>query len=158
MKSFRFLAGLLWAAIGLMAATLLTGVARAEEPIRIQVTLVWGTNDPKSPDPKHKAIGAALARKLSKSPFRWKNYFEVNRQMVVILPEKEKAGIKMSDNCALDIKNLGDSRIETKLYGKSKLLEIRKDPLPKDWPLILAGNAENDTAWLVVIENVDAAR
>jgi hypothetical protein len=130
------------------------GIARAEEPIRIQVTLVWGTNDPKSPDPKHKAIGAALARKLSKSPFRWKNYFEVHREIVVIPPGIAKVGIKMSDDCVLDIKNLGDSRIETKLYGKGKLLEIRKDPLPKDWPLILAGNAENDTAWLVVIEKV----
>ena len=142
-----------WAVIGLMALPLLAGAARAEQ-MHVEVILVWATNDERSPVPKHKPVDAELARKLGKSPYRWKNYFEVSRQTLEIPTGQMKKGIKISDKCTLDIRNLGNDWMEIKLYGDGKLISTHKEELP----LILAGDAKNDTAWLVVIKKVEAAK
>ena len=63
--------------------------AAQAQALKVEVQLIWGTNDPQSPDPKHKAIDADLAKRLSKSPYRWKNYFEVNRE-VVEMPDRRR--------------------------------------------------------------------
>jgi hypothetical protein len=157
MKRFPFARIWLLTALCLLGVVAYKGSAASPPPVWIRIQLIWGTNDKKSPDPKHKAIDDELAKKLSKSPFRWEHYFEVNSQEVAIATGESKTGIKMSTHCVIDLKNLGKDRFETKLYGKGKLLETRKDSLPKDWPLILAGNAENETAWLVVIKRIDAS-
>jgi hypothetical protein len=157
MKNFRLACVWVLAASCLLGVVAYEGSAAAPPPVWVRIQLIWGTNDEQSPDPKHKAIDDELAKKLSKSPFRWKHYFEVNCHEVPIPVGESKTGIKMSSHCVIDLKNLGKDRFETKLYGKGKLLETRKDSLPKDWPLILAGNAENETAWLVVIKRIDAS-
>jgi hypothetical protein len=143
-------------ALGMLALFLPAGIAEATEPLRVQVQLIWGTNDPQSPNPKHKEIDVHLAKKLSKSPYRWKNYFEVNRQIESIPVTQTRKNIKMSEHCTLDIKNLGDGRVEVTLHGDGKPVSRHVEPLQNDWPLILAGNAKNDTAWLVVIKKADA--
>jgi hypothetical protein len=157
MKRFPFARILLLAGLCLLGVLAYEGSAASPPPVWVRIQLIWGTNDQQSPDPKHKAIDDELAKKLGKSPFRWKHYFEVKSYEVAIAAGESKTGIKMSSHCVIDLKNLGKDRFETKLYGKGKLLETRKDSLPKDWPLILAGNAENETAWLVVIKRIDAS-
>ena len=153
MKRYRIIFTAAWAVIGLMALPLLTGAARADQ-VRVEVTLVWATNDERSPDPKHKPVDAELARKLGRSPYRWKNYFEVSRQKLAIPTGQAKKDLKISDKCTLDIKNLGNNWAEIKLYGDGRLISTHKEELP----LILAGDAKNDTAWLVVIRNVEAGK
>jgi hypothetical protein len=155
MKRFRFASIWFFIPVFLLGVVTYEGSGAAAEPACVKVQLIWGTDDERSPDARHKAIDEELAKKLSKSPFRWKHYFEVNRQFVCMSVGEAKTGIKMSSHCVIDLKNLGKDRFETKLYGKGKLLETRKDSLPKDTRLILAGNAENETAWLVVIKRVD---
>jgi len=155
MKRYRFTRILIFAAVCLLGVVAYEGSGAATEPVWVKVQLVWGTDEEKSPDSRHKAIDDELAKKLGKSPFRWKHYFEVNRQTVAIALGEAKTGIKMSSHCVIDLKNLGKDRVETKLYGKGKLLSTHKEAVQKDWPLILAGNAENETAWLVVITKVD---
>jgi len=154
MKRYRVVVMMVWAMAGLMAATWFTGTVRASESGRVEVILVWATNDERSPDPKHKPVDAELARKLGKSPYRWKHYFEVSRQMPSIPTGQVKKDIKISEKCTLDIKNLGNDWMEIKLYGDGKLISTHKEELP----LILAGDAKNDTAWLVVIKKVEAAK
>jgi|ERR1700677_2248126 hypothetical protein len=156
MKRISFVRTWVLTAACLLGMVAYEGNSAVPEPFWYRIQLIWGTNDQESPDPKHKAIDDDLAKKLGKSPFRWKHYFEVNRSVVSMSMGEEKTGIKMSSHCTLDLKNLGKDRIETKLYGKGKLVSIHKETLPKDWPLILAGNAENETAWLVVIKRIDA--
>ncbi len=53
MKNFSFAAGSL--RLALICLTVVCGAdfARAQEPLRAEALLVWGTNDPQSPDPKH---------------------------------------------------------------------------------------------------------
>ncbi|MDB6067554.1 MAG: hypothetical protein JWR26_3762 [Pedosphaera sp.] len=146
-----------WVAFCFLVAFMLAGVTHAAEPLRIETQLIWGTNDPQSPDPKHKPIDAVMAKKLDKSPYKWKNYFEVNRQVVEIAPGETKKNIKMSDRCTVDIKNLGDDhgRVEVTLHGDGKVVSRHVEPLPDNWPLILAGDAKNDTAWLVSIKKLE---
>lgn len=152
MKISRFADVLPFAMAAFLAVAFFAESSQAADPMRVEVQLVWATNDPRSPDPKHKAIDAELARRLSRSPYRWKNYFEVNRLGAQIPNGQTRKSIKMSDHCTLDIKNLGNDWAEIKLYGNGKLVSTHKEQLP----LILAGDAKNDTAWLVVIKKADA--
>jgi len=153
MKRYRIIAAVVWVMVGLMALPLLGGVARADQ-MHVEVILVWATNDERSPDPKHKPVDAELAGKLRKSPYRWKYYFEVSRQKLAIPTGQAKKDLKISEHCTIDLKNLGDNWAEIKFYGDGRLISTHKEELP----LILAGDAKNDTAWLVVIRPVEAGK
>ncbi len=122
--------------------------------MHLEVLLVWGTDQTNSPDPKHIPVDAVLARKLGRSPYRWKYYFEVNRQNLVIPQASNLTNIVVSKHCVLDISNLGTNNIEVKLYGQGKLVSTHDEKLTENWPLILAGPAGNQTAWMVVIRRI----
>ena len=157
MKSFSIARSPFWVALVLLTITSSATVARAEEPLKGEAVLVWGTNEPKSPDPKHKPVDPELAKKFNNSPFRWKYYYEVNRQALDIPVGNMKKDVKMSSHCVLDIKNLGKSRIEVTLYGEGKLVSWHREPFLDNWPLILAGSAGNDTSWFVIIRKIQPA-
>ena len=127
--------------------------AQGAEPLKVQARLIWGTNDPKSPDTNHVAVDDALAKKLASSPFKWKYYFEVKRVPEEIPTNTIKA-LKMSEHCTVEIKNLGDNRVQVKLEGEGRLVSTNTELLQDHGHLILSGNSKNDTAWLVVIEKV----
>ncbi len=54
----------------------------------------------------------------------------------------------MSDHCKLDIKNLGNNWVEVKFTAMANWFQRTRN----NCRLILAGDAKNDTAWLVVIK------
>lgn len=120
--------------------------------LKIEARLVWGTNEDKSPN--HKPVDSALAKKLSKV-FKWHNYFEINR-IVATVPENQSTNINMSSKCVLEVKNLGNARVEVKLIGKGKLVSKSAQTLTPGEDLIVAGDDKNDTAWFVVIRSVDS--
>jgi hypothetical protein len=60
----------------------------------------------------------------------------------------------MSEHCMLTVRSLGDNRFEVKLQGDGKPVSTHTETLQDDWPLILSGDAKNNTAWLVVIQKV----
>jgi hypothetical protein len=124
--------------------------ARAEAPILdLEVRLIWASNDPKSPNPDHKSLDTKLTKWLG-TKFKWKYYFEVKRQVAAI-PLNESRKINMSKTCDLEVKNLGDSRIDVKFFGAGKPVNKMVHSLPKgDW-LVIAGDDKNDTAWFVVL-------
>ena len=123
------------------------GVARAVDHATIEMQLIWGSNDAKSPDPNQKPVEPAVQRLLASSPYRWQHYYEVNKRVEDIESDKSKDKIVMSSHCELDVKYLGNRRVQVKLYGDGKLLSTHRESLP----LLLAGDARNDTAWLVLI-------
>jgi hypothetical protein len=149
MKSTRVIAPF-WAAILLMTIAA-GGMARAADSLPVEMQLIWATNEPKSPDPKHKPVDADVAKLLADTPYRWKYYYEVNRRVEEVPSDRSLEKVVMSKHCALDIKYLGahsgKERVQVKLYGDDKLVSMNKDALP----LLLAGNAQNDTAWFVLI-------
>ena len=123
----------------------------------VEAVLVWGTNSEKPPNKKLKELEPELARKLGKAPYKWKNYFEVNRKTVDIAPSNLKR-LPMSEHCELEIKNLGDDRVEVKLIGQGKPVSRNVEPLPMGHTMILSGDDKNDNAWLIVLRQVATKR
>ncbi len=118
--------------------------------VKLQLQLIWGTNDAQSPDPKHKPVDAELAKKMEKTPFKWKNYFEVNRKQTSVAANAT-TNVTMSPECTVGVKNLADGRIEVTLIGKGKPVRKEIHPLANGIFLI-GGDATNDTAWFVVVK------
>lgn len=155
MKQFPILAILL-ASVFLLPGIAPLAQAAPAESLKVEALLIWGTDAQESPNPKHQPVDTALAKRLSKSPYRWKHYFQVNRNMVEIPSGATVSNIKMSRHCGLDIKNLGSGNAEVALYGEGKLVSKHKESLAKDRLLVLGGNASDETAWFVVIRKVDS--
>ena len=117
--------------------------------LNLQAQLVWGTNNEKPDDPKLKEVDPSVAEKLRKV-FKWKNYFEVKRQNFTVAVGSPKR-VKMSDDCEIEVQNLGSSSIEVKLYGKGKLAVRKTQKISPSELLVLAGDDKDDTAWFVVL-------
>jgi hypothetical protein len=140
----------------LVAMALLLPIAsvRAETgDMTIEAQLIWGTNDTK-PDPKLKPSDSKLAEKLKHSPFKWDHYFEMNRQTFKLKLNEEKT-VTLSRNCQVSITNLGNEQVKFQLYGKGVLANTTTQALPKGQLLVTGGDAENSTAWFVVLRQVD---
>ena len=130
--------------------------ADSKDPFYVEALLVWGTNDPMSPDPNHKPVDANLEKKLRKGPYRWKYYYQVNRLVVTLAPGETKKGVKMSPKCVLDMTNPGDGRIEVTLHGDGKKVSKHAEPFSKGKHFILGGDAQNETAWFVVLTRIES--
>ncbi len=140
----------------LVAALLLpaqTTSAAPDDSMSIEAQLIWGTNDSK-PDPKYKPIGPKMSDRLKHSPFKWDHYYECNRQTFkakLNTPEKET----MSKRCEIHVTYLGDSQVKFELYGNGQLVNTVTQPLPKGELLIIGGDAENNTAWFVILRQAE---
>ena len=122
--------------------------------MKLEVQLIWGTNDPQSPDPNHKPVEADVKKKLSELPLKWTNYFEVKRKGFEV-PPAGATKVALSEKGSLEVKNAGHSMIEVLLIGKGKEVGRRTQKLPKGETLVLGGNAPNATAWLVVLKRLE---
>ena len=129
------------------ASSLLSRCGSAD--LNLLAQLVWGTNNEKPGDPKLKEVDPGVAEKLRKV-FKWKNYFEVKRQKFTVAVGSPKK-VKMSDDCEIEVQNLGNSSIEVKLYGKGKLAVRKTQKISSSELLVLAGDDKDDTAWFVVL-------
>lgn len=126
----------------------------SSKEMKLEALLVWGTNDDNSPDPSHKTVEPEVELKLKKLPFKWNNYFEVNRKSFSI--EKDNSTkIELSKDCEIKVRHLGNGNVEVTLFGKGKSVGTIKQALPKGELLVTGGNAENLTAWFVVLRQVD---
>jgi hypothetical protein len=150
--------GLIRACLFWVALALLLPVAtvRAETgDMAIEAQLIWGTNDTK-PDAKLKPADPKLASKLKGSPFKWDHYFEMHRETFKLRLNEEKT-LTMSRNCVISVTNLKDEQVKFQLFGKGKLANTVTQGLPKGQMLVTGGDAENSTAWFVVLRQVDTA-
>lgn len=127
--------------------------AQAAEELKLQAQLVWATDDPKPPEGKnYKAVEPEIRKQLK--ALKWRNYFEVKRIDFTLAPVATKK-IALSDKCELDVKNNGNSNLEVTLFGRGKEAARQKQALPKGEILVLAGNAPNETAWLVIVKRIE---
>ncbi len=99
MKNFSMAVRSLRLGLVCLAVVFCAGAARAEEPLRAEALLVWGTNDPQSPDPKHVPVDEILAKKLngSNSPYKWKHYFKVKSEVVELHAGETIKNVSMSE-------------------------------------------------------------
>jgi len=155
--------GLLRACVCLMMAALFFPAvsAHAQSSLRpgstnaatFEAELIWGTNDKQS-DPKLKSADAKLAEKLRKTPFKWDHYFEMHKEAIKLRLNEEKT-VTMSRNCVISVTYLKDENIKFQLIGKGQLANTVTQPLPKGRLLVEGGDAENSTAWFVVLKQID---
>jgi hypothetical protein len=116
----------------------------------MEARLIWGTDEAKSPDPKHKPLDGDLAKKLRDMPLKWKNYFEVNRQVFTI-NDKDYTNVVMSKQCSIQVKDKGANAVTVKLFGQGKQVNRVDKPLPKGEVLTIGGDAKNNSAWLITV-------
>lgn len=141
------------AAIGFVFLMAIAAPLRAGE-IKLDAQLVWGTNEEKSPDPKHKPVEPDVARKLKSMPFKWQHYFEVNRTKFPVSGGETKK-ITMSKDCEIKVRDAGKGVIEVQLFGKGASVGKIIQSLPKGELLVIGGNASNFTSWFVVLRQAD---
>jgi len=121
--------------------------------LKLEAKLIWATNDEKSPDPDHKAVDAATAEKLRKV-FKWKNYFVVNR-VVKVVPSRGVNRFELSKQCTVEIRELEGPRVEVKLIGQGKEVHKTTKSLTKGESFTYAGDDKNESAWFVIITELD---
>ena len=137
-----------------LAANLFAVAHSNAADIKLEAQLIWGTTNSVSPDPRHKPVDPDVEKRLKKLPFKWEHYFEVRRKRFTV-PEGEDREIEMSSDCSIKVKNAGDSKVQVNLLGKGKSVGKIGQALPKGEILVTGGNAENLTAWFVVLKQVD---
>lgn len=121
--------------------------------VLLEARLLWGTDSNTSPDPSHRPVPQEVLKKLraESSPLKWTNYFEVTRKQFTItnnLPTR----VELSKNCKVEVRQGPDDKMEFTLFGKGKEVVRASRVLPKGNILVMAGNAENYTSWLVVFK------
>lgn len=143
--------------LGFVVIGMLGGISRAhagEQESQLEAILVWGTNDEEVSDPNLKPVDAGIARKLNKLPFKWDHYYEVERKQLAVAEGKSKT-VRMSEQCEIVVRNMGGNTIELGLRGEGNLVGNVTQALPEGELLITGGNAENLTAWFVVLKRVN---
>ncbi|HAB16374.1 MAG TPA: hypothetical protein DCE44_07975 [Verrucomicrobiales bacterium] len=141
----------------LMATVFLPLVIGAGEP-GFQALLVWGTNNDKPEGAKLTELDPKAREKLRQ--FKWKNYWVVN-EVVTGIGTAKPTQVKLSDKCAIDLKDLGNGLAEIRLFElkkgvEPKLVKPVQHPLAalkKGEYCILAGDdkAVWDDAWFVIV-------
>ena len=126
----------------------------SDSNVKVEALLIWGTNDSKSPNPKHKPVEEPVLKKLKELPLKWNHFFEENRKVLEI-PSGEARKERLSDKCTVEVKNLGQANMEISLFGRGEPVVKRTQEFPRNEMLVLGGNAPNATAWLVVLKRVD---
>ena len=143
---------------GLLLNFMLLAVGGADaqaSDARFEAQLIWATNDKTNSNPKLKAAEPEVRAKLGELPLKWEHYFEVKRQQFTV-KESSTNLVAMSEKCALEVKRLGNQKVEVTLHGqKGKVCAKRTQPLPKGDMLVLGGNAPNATAWLVTLKRIE---
>ncbi len=121
--------------------------------VKLVAQLVWATEHPK-PKQEMKELDRKLSDKLRKM-FKWKNYFEIDRQSFDVPPTGTRK-IKMSSKCELELQQLDSATLEVKLYGEGKLVKTIRQPvhpLQKGEYAAIGGDDKDSygDAWFVVL-------
>lgn len=127
--------------------------ARAAE-LKLEAQLIWASNQSTSPNPKHKPVGPEIKKKLESLPLKWSYFYEVNQKEFSVA-DAGTAKIELSGKCELEIRDLGDNKVEISLCGNGKVVWKGTQALPKKEILVLGGNAPGDSAWLVTIKRIE---
>jgi hypothetical protein len=121
---------------------------------KLEAILIWGTNDPAPNDPALKPVDPRTARKLGKLPFKWKSYYEVKRVAFEVAPGKRRR-VTLSEECEILVRTVEGDTVELALRGKGKPVGKVTQSLPLGQDLVTGGNAENLSAWFVVLRRTE---
>jgi len=140
--------------LGIVLFVCLAALPKAgAEDLYLISKLIWGTNDEKVSDPSLKAMEPAMEKKFQ-NVFKWKHYYQVTRKDVMI-PSRSTRQIPMSKRCTIEITELEGPKVEVKLIGEGKPLHKIIKPLSKGEYFTIAGGDKDETAWFILISQVD---
>jgi len=112
------------------------------------VQFVIGGDQDKLPFASAKPIGPKLEKKL-RGVFRWKRYWEVNRDSVV-LASGQMARRKVSSDREVEIERLDSEKFAVRIYHDGKLTRNRTQPSEGAF-CITGGGAGADQSWFIVV-------
>ena len=147
-KVFRFalmLQALLWFSVTDTAA-------EGQKEVKFHAVLLWGTNGEKPKDQELKDVDPRFEDKLKKI-LKWANYYEVSRTFFSIKVGEKKGFIALSKQCEIVVFYPENAGFEVELIGEGKSLVKTKQSMPLKEPLVVAGDAKNETAWVLVIKS-----
>lgn len=134
-------------------SVLAAGTVRAEEPVKVEAVLIWGTNMEQPPDGKYVKIDKMTSGEL-KQAFKWDHYYIIRSEQA-ILKKKESKELKMSPQCRLEIKYLGSDHFEVLVWGTDpktkKETKVAKgsQKMPLGEKVFLMGLNDNESSWFV---------
>lgn len=131
----------------------LTALPLQAATLKLELKLIWGTNEKQSPNPKHKPVDEVTAAKLRKV-FTWTNYFEVNR-VVGTVPSRGTNQFQMSKKCTIEIIELEGPKVEVTLIGDGKRVNKTTRHLTKGECFTLGGEDKNGSAWFVLVTDLE---
>ena len=131
------------------------GAAGAE--FKAQIRLAWGTDSGKPAGNEVDTLDPKTREKLRH--LKWKNYWVMNRQEAAVTAKTVR--LKLSDKCAIDLKDVGNGNMEVRLYDLKaaaepkfvKAVQHSMKALREGEYCILAGDDRDnwDNAWFVII-------
>lgn len=123
--------------------------------LNLRVQLVWGTDGTPPKDTNYTQLEPQIKGKLSRI-FKWKNYFLIHEQRVVIGTQGDDKRLKLSTKCEIEMKRVDEATLQIKLFGEGRWTKtIRQSikALERGELAVLAGDDKNNyaDAWFVVI-------
>lgn len=132
---------------------LLTPATLYAADLKVELRLIWGTNDKTSSNPNHKPVDEATAGKLRKV-FTWTNYFEIKR-VTGTINSRGTNRFEMSKKCTLEITELAGPKVEVTLIGDGTKVNKTTHHLAKGECFTIAGGEKNGSAWFVLVTELD---
>ena len=126
-----------------------TGKASAEQgATTFYVQLVRGTEANKPPVPGCKQVGPRLAGTFC-PVLKWKNYWELNRQQVAVVPGRAMR-IKLGNGreAEIDLRNPKQRRVAA--FQNGRLVERTISPTGEAMTII-GGNNDGKSMWFIVV-------
>jgi hypothetical protein len=119
--------------------------------LRLEAKLIWGANDGPA-TVKYNLADPALAAALRHN-FKWTNYYEITN-LAAVIPLHQSRVVRVSDQCTLNIRNLGSSLVAVECIGRGKPVIKGTNALP----CVYAGTNMDDTAWFIRLRSLDAKK
>ena len=132
----------------LSVAGLVTVHAADAQKITFYIQLVRGSDSDKPDDPAWKPAGAKLDKNL-RGVFRWKNYWEVKREVVALSKDKV-ARLHLTREREVEIRLLEPPNTQIRLYHKGKMTRCSHQPI-NEHMCILGGDSTSGDPWFVVV-------
>jgi hypothetical protein len=121
----------------------------ADPTLNIEVRLVWGSDGAKPPHADFKKVDPKLAETLRRS-FRWSEYYEGKPQKVQA-PSQASQKVALAENCMVELKNLGKSKIEVRYFSGTKEIGKTVNTLPPQNWLTVGSVDKNNSAKFVML-------
>jgi hypothetical protein len=141
--------GVMKALFGFLVLFGVSAVCLAEgEPVTLYMQVIRGTDLDKPPQSDWRPVGPRLSRHLCPK-FRWKHYWEMNRQAINVRPGKT-VRIRVSSEREVEIELRDSGESEVRLYSAGKLARKSRQS-GESHMTIMGGGWDESESWFIVV-------